>query len=339
MTQKIALFSDDDTLRDMLNQLEDCEVGYFSPSLDLDRLPNNITLAVFDFDGVPLSLLDEWEQFPRLHLRKMAVVSTENLHKVDAVLERLDNYVVRPLSKKSLIFRIEQITGSETIDRDYMAVVRSEVFTPLTTISGYSELMLSDKYSFSPEKILEFIQIIWNSVERSKNLIHYFVDWVRIENGTRYYFESFDLKELVQNIRADISSAVSDKSQQLSITIPDDVKIYGDRYKILQVIEMVLDNASKYSYEETEIEMSCAVKSGFLQCKVQDRGIGISKDFYPKVFDKWHRGENKLVWDSYGLGASLYLCKQIIEMHGGRIWFESEVGVGATFYFTLPLAE
>jgi len=329
--QKIALFSDDTNLRDMLNQLEECEVSYFATSLDLDRLPNNITLAVFDFDVVPLSLLDAWEQFPRLHLRKMAVVSTENLDKVDAVLERLDNYVVRPLS-------IQRITKAMSLmyERDLSSLLgffSTEFSSPITSLRGYIDLLLLDM--IPEDEIKKYFRIAKHNIEFIHEYIQKLKDWLKHEHGRYFVFQAVQVEEIF-----DLVLTRLEISQEIDVFIPKDLpNVLVDQSKVIFVIRVILANASIFSEPDTRIRLSCTTEHGFLVVAIADSGIGILEKEKTLIFAKFQRGIQPIAVSKGGWGLELYLCKQIIEMHGGRIWFESEVGVGTTFHFTFPLAD
>ncbi len=337
MTQ-IALFSDDTTLRDMLNQIDGFQVAYFSTELDTNQLPKNISLAIFDFDIVPLSLLDEWEQFPRLHLRKMAVVSVDNMDKVDEVLERLDNYVVRPLSVKALNFRTQEIRERRSVE--YASFIRSEIGNPLTSIRGYSNLLMSDDYGVSDEHLKSFVNVIQNNVENLNNLTHQYVDWVRIENKYGYHFEWYEIAKILSTSVESIKKQFDEKHQKLIVSIDEAIPaLFGDQYRILHVFHMLLDNASTFSPENTKTTLTIFIKDNHVNCQILDNGVGIRQEFYVHVFEKFWSDHHRPKNATYGLGLSLYLCKQIIEMHGGKIWFESKVGVGTKFIFTLPIAK
>lgn len=331
--QSIALFSDDTSLRDMLNQLEDFHVNYFSLDLNPDNLPKDITLAVFDFDVVPLSLLDEWEQFPRLHLRKMAVVSAENLTLVDAVLERLDNYIVRPLSLERATRSIK--ISCETLgDGELAYYLGFDSKSHLSSIRGYSSLISKMYDDLSSEDIIEFAEYIELNADNN----YYLIDSVRthldVEFRRIYYFKHTQLHEILDAIWS--TKQLEIKQQTLTLSTPETVlTLYVDWSKIVFVISSLLDNASKCADEYSEIELSLTIIDKSLQIIVRDSGYGIKLQFYESIFTKYARGAHSY----YGLGLSLYLSKQIIEMHGGEIWFESELGVGTTFYFTLPIAK
>ena len=102
----------------------------------------------------------------------------------------------------------------------------------------------------------------------------------------------------------------------------------------------LIDNSSKYNHKDEQIDIKVTLNHSNLLFAIKDRGWGISSEVQSHIFERFYRDyQNNDVVAQRGQGLSLYLCKQIIEMHGGKIWFESELGVGTTFYFTLPLAE
>lgn len=333
----IALFSNDTSLRGMFNQLDDCKVVYFSTELDTNTLPTDITLAVFDFDVVPLSLLDEWEQFPRLHLRKMAIVSAENIDKVDKVLNRLDNVINRPVTSKNLSFRVKQIFIAQQVAYNWSVAIRYEPQNYLTTIKGYSSLLATGQYM---EMTNKFIDIIAKNVDAIQKLIPSFHDWDQVEYRQDYDMEAFQIRDEITLLVEDFEKQTSKKNQSFTLAIPDNMPhIHGDKYKIIYVLHSLLQNASGYSNAGSSINLKIDPHEKHAFIIVNDHGMGISSEFYDDVFSQFIRETRAYATDYRGSGLSLYLCKQIIEMHGGKIWFESEVGVGTTFYFTLPLAE
>lgn len=338
--KSVALFSDDTELRDLVNQLEDYTVAYFSTEFDPKKLPKDIDLAIFDFDVVPLSLLDQWSQFPRLHLPKLVVVSAEILDKVDDILHQLDNYVVRPFLSDQLLFRINQVFGETNAVNEFNILVKYEVQNPILSIKGYASLILDSDREFSRKDILDFVNTIENNAKRTQELIHLSQFWWQVEYRKTYDFAPLDVKKITEKVTQDVEKCLAKKSQSFKLWIPDNLpSVYGDEFGIPFVLDALLDNASKYSDEKTEIQVAFTSEHGFLVCIVKDSGFGISKNSKDRIFEKFYRGDLPVVHIQQGVGLSLYLCKQIIEMHGGKIWFESEEGVGTIFYFTLPLAE
>ena len=339
MTQ-IALFSDDTTLRDMLNQIDGFQVAYFSTELDTNQLPKNISLAIFDFDIVPLSLLDEWEQFPRLHLRKMAVVSVDNLDKVDEVLGRLDSYTMHPLSASRIKHCIKLIFTTIRLS-EFANLMRSELKNPLTSIKGYSDIIQMNYANIPPEQLLQFIQTIGSSAIYMRDTIDIYSDWIKLEHGRDYSFRHEDFTHIIEWVEESLEHKFINKNYTIVKNVPENLpQVMIDNGKVYAVLESILNNSINYSDDQPKIDLQVTVGSNILMIEITDNGVGISDGFKPDIFQPLERNYlRREIYSQQGHGMSLYLAKQIIEMHGGDIWFESEVGVGTTFYFTLPLVE
>ena len=341
--KSVAIFSDDNVLRDLVNQLEDYQVAYFSTELDRANLPNDIDLGIFDFDIVPLSLLDEWSQFPRLHLPKLAVVSSDNLAEIEDVLDLLDNYIVRPFSLNRLGLSIDLVIRIGREIGEFGALFQYELRTRLEVIKGYSQIIRSsheEHIEQQQRKLTKFATPIFDNAEKAKQILLIASDWEHIEYRKQYNFTKLEMSKLLVSANQFVEKQLEQKSQVLNVWIPDNLPLISvDESKTLFLLTTLLDNASKYSAKNTHIDVRVTPDHRYIVCLVEDRGIGVSEYSYDHLFDKYYRGDNPAVYEQYGLGLSLYLSKQIIEMHGGKIWFESEEGVGTTFYFTLPLAE
>ena len=111
----------------------------------------------------------------------------------------------------------------------------------------------------------------------------------------------------------------------------------ADRDKISSVVSNYISNAIKYSPKEKTITVSCSIGNGQVIVSVKDEGMGINPEDLAKIFERYYRVETKNTRHISGFGIGLYLSSEIIERHGGRVWAESEAGVGSTFYFSLPL--
>jgi signal transduction histidine kinase len=114
-----------------------------------------------------------------------------------------------------------------------------------------------------------------------------------------------------------------------------DVLVQGDRYRLIQVITNYLSNGIKYSKGSREVELTMQHEGKTITVSVKDKGLGISKEQLPYIFNRFFRAEKTKNLEGVGLG--LYLCRQIIKAHKGNVWAESEEGKGSTFYFSIPL--
>jgi light-regulated signal transduction histidine kinase (bacteriophytochrome) len=144
-----------------------------------------------------------------------------------------------------------------------------------------------------------------------------------------------DLNELLSDVKKNLIYALEERKVDL-ILKPDFPKVTCDRIRISEVFSNLVSNAIKYTKKDTKpvIEIGWSDKKDLYEFYVKDNGIGIEKQYYDKIFQIFQRLHAKGEYE--GTGAGLTIVKKIVENHGGKIWVESEVGVGSTFYFTLP---
>jgi signal transduction histidine kinase len=171
-----------------------------------------------------------------------------------------------------------------------------------------------------------------------QTLIKGFLDLARMEAGKinldqQHFIMSDLLKECVEENR------LFSQKHQILIQPCGPVQVYADREKIGQVINNFLSNAVKYSPNGKQITVSCFITDAAqVQVNVTDEGMGISPQDTARLFDRFYRVESKNTKTISGFGIGLYLCAEIVRRHGGEVGVDSEIGVGSTFYFRLPLA-
>jgi two-component system sensor histidine kinase VicK len=145
----------------------------------------------------------------------------------------------------------------------------------------------------------------------------------------------FNLDDLLREVISEMQLTVS--SHQIHFAPCDPVEVNADRDKIGSVITNLLSNAVKYSPNGKFIEVECHIDGDMARLSVKDEGVGLRQQDSEKIFDRYHRIVTDHTKNISGFGIGLYLSAEIIERHKGRIWVESQIGVGSTFYFTLPI--
>ncbi len=217
----------------------------------------------------------------------------------------------------------------------FISSVSHELRTPLHSIIGFTKLMLQGKVA-APKDQREFLVIINKQSEHLGKLIDDLLDVSRLESGR---FETrkqrLTIKEPIHDVIDELHSLANEKgiviSENMPATLPE-VEI--DRERVMQVMTNLLGNAIKFSSNDGSILVKAEVRDSELLVQVSDHGIGIPKEAIPHVFEKFYRVKDSEYTGGTGLG--LYITKQIIEAHGGRIWVESKPNKGSTFYFTIP---
>ncbi|MEJ2759142.1 MAG: HAMP domain-containing sensor histidine kinase, partial [Anaerolineales bacterium] len=242
------------------------------------------------------------------------------------------------------IFR--DITHQVEVDRlksEFVATGSHELRTPMTPIKGYVEFLLMGGAGELNEQQLEFVQIIKGNIDRLSILVDDLLDVSRIEAGkVALSFQPINLAEIVDEAVETVLQ--QSKEDQHPVTIEpqysDDVSsIYGDPERVRQIVTNLMDNAYKYSPENSVIRIHIHKKGSFAQIDISDQGIGIFPDEHDKIFERFYRGENHMVMSTAGTGLGLSIVRELVEMHNGRIWVKSTgvPGEGSTFSFTLPL--
>jgi len=237
---------------------------------------------------------------------------------------------------------LSDITQQKEIDRmktELVSMVAHELRSPLTSISGFSELLLDPELSREQQE--EYAGIILKESNRLGDLINKFLDISRIESGRiQPKKNALDLVETVQMVVGNNSFLAAKKNIDVEVHPPDEpAEIWADSGMMEQVFINLFSNAVKYSPENTRIDVLVRQNENEVIAEVHDQGYGIPRNAIGKIFDKFFRvTEHEAVRASTGTGLGLALVKQIIELHGGRITVESEIGKGSVFTVYMPKA-
>lgn len=238
---------------------------------------------------------------------------------------------------------------------EFISFVSHELKSPMTSIKGYAQLLLSGSVGSINESQGSFITIIGRNVDRMAHLVNDLEDIARIETGNiRLDMEEVFLTEVVEEIVQSIQAQVANKKQALTVEVAPDLPIvWGDRFRLSQVLSNLVSNANKYTPEEGEIGISACRLNGrydipahieseldeaMVHIAVRDTGIGIRPEDQDTVFEKFFRADDEAMHGTPGTGLGLNITKNLIEMHNGRIWCESQYRQGTTFHVVLPIA-
>ncbi|MBC7946366.1 MAG: PAS domain S-box protein [Chitinophagaceae bacterium] len=220
---------------------------------------------------------------------------------------------------------------------EFLAVASHELKTPLTSVKAYAQLLAS-KYEKTQDAFLNNAVLkIDNQVNKMTKLVGDFLNLAKIESDKfQLNTERFAIMELVKEISYDMQLVSG--QHKIVVEQREEVEVVADREKIAQVITNLLNNAVKYSPEDKNILISVGRKNGQAKVSVIDKGIGIKREEQEKIFERFYRSKfnNNISFSGFGIG--LYISAEIIRKHSGDIGVESEFGKGATFYFTLPVA-
>jgi signal transduction histidine kinase/HAMP domain-containing protein len=233
---------------------------------------------------------------------------------------------------------VEQLKELDRSKRRFLANMSHELRTPLTNILGFSRLMMKGISGPLTEQQQSDLQIVYQDSQHLLGLINDLLDISHIEAGLmELEFQEMDLAQLIQSVMATTSALVRDKEVDLYQEIdPDIPKVQGDVTRIRQVLLRLLANAAKFT-EQGSITVRAWPTDGQVMVSISDTGMGIPDEDRGRIFEQFEQGTLENGRRPNGAGLGLALSKQFVEMHGGRIWVESEVGKGSTFTFSLPL--
>ncbi len=229
--------------------------------------------------------------------------------------------------------RLKQL---ERTRQEFVANVSHELRTPLSLIKGYVETLL-DGAKDNPEVAGKFLQTIDRNAERLKLLIEDLLTISELESGrVKLDLQSVHLRAVTEKVLADFKSRASAKQVKLVDQVPD-LRVRADADRLEQVLCNLVDNAIKYGRSEGTVSIAARPASlEQVEVSVQDDGPGIPPESIERVFERFYRVDKARSREQGGTGLGLSIVKHIIQGHGGRSWARSELGHGATFYFTLP---
>ena len=219
---------------------------------------------------------------------------------------------------------------------DFIGMVSHELKTPLTSLNAYSQMLHVKAQKNQDSFTVGALDKVMSQIKKMSSIINGFLNVSRLESGKiQLHKQEFLLNKLVKEMIEEISLTAA--KHRFALTISDSFMIEADRDKIGSVISNLLSNAVKYSPKGNFIEIKCTLTNGQALVSVKDEGMGIKKEDTERLFDRFYRVDNKNTRNISGFGIGLYLSAEIVHRHNGRIWVESELGKGSTFYFNMPL--
>ena len=247
-----------------------------------------------------------------------------NRDDADAVIGRI--YMLRDVTRE---------TEAERLRAALISTVSHELRSPLTAISGYTETLLSGG-PWDAETEQEFLGIIAASAEKLAKLVDNLLDAAKMEAGVlRLDREPLRVERIIAQV-ATRQRALS-PNHPITVTIAPDLPLAdADPFRVEQVVTNLVENAIKYSPAGGPIALR-AEGGAAITVTVSDEGIGVAPEHIEQLFDRFYRVDNSLARTTKGVGLGLFICRSVVEAHGGRIWVESEPGAGSRFRFTLPL--
>jgi PAS domain S-box-containing protein len=231
-----------------------------------------------------------------------------------------------------------QLEQLDLLRQQYLRNVSHEFRTPLTVIKGYTE-HLSQSGPPDEAAFREILRILGESSDRLMDLVDTLLEVSRVEQSSAresLRIRPLDLRELVMGSIADLQAAAGRKQVILSVDLPGPLALEGDLGLLQQVVRKLVDNAVKYNRAGGRVEIRGRVEEKDILLEVEDLGIGIAPEHLPRIFEKFYTVDGGLDRRAGGAGVGLYLVREILRLHGGRVDVESRPGQGSLFSVRLP---
>lgn len=273
--------------------------------------------------------------------------STRSSQEDLAFLARLSDHAAIAISNSQLYGEVQRANAAKS---DFVSLVAHELKNPMTSIRGYTELLAAGAVGEVNEMQAGFLDTIRSNTERMSTLVSDLNDDSKIEAGRlRLEFKSLRVGEAVEEIARSTRRQFEEKHQTLVVELPDDLPpVWADPVRLAQVLTNLVSNATKYTPEGGNVRIGASATSNqwdpggadrVIHVWVSDTGIGIAPEDQQRVFQKFFRSEDPKAREAPGAGLGLNITRSLVEMQGGRIWFESEYRRGTTFHFTVPVSE
>lgn len=230
----------------------------------------------------------------------------------------------------------------ERLKREFISIISHEIRTPLSSIRGALGLVAEGILDDDPQTAKEMLSIANNNIERLVRLVNDILALNRLESGqVNLKYQWCPAASLVQQAFSSVEALAAAHQIHLEATVPDNLWVWADPDWLVQVLVNLVNNAIKFSPAQTTITVTAEAlaSEAMIQFAVTDQGRGIPADKLQTIFGRFQQVDASDSRQKGGTGLGLAICRLIVQQHGGRIWAESELGKGSTFYFTLPHPE
>lgn len=226
--------------------------------------------------------------------------------------------------------------ASERRKDDFISMASHELKTPITSIKAFTQILQKILTKSADKRALPYLNRMDMQLDKLTHLVNDLLDLSKIQAGKlELRREYFSLPTLIKDIVDNMQLTATQHKIHVKGTITD--KVYADKERITEVILNLLSNAIKYSPQAKKIVIKMTQNKRTAIVSVQDYGVGIAKDDHKRIFDRFFQVATNGGIALPGLGIGLYLSRQIIKYHAGKIWLESTQGKGTTFYFSIPI--
>jgi signal transduction histidine kinase len=263
-------------------------------------------------------------------------VLADRMNHMSGELQRFDREQRRATAELSRLN--DQLAQTSKAKSEFLANMSHELRTPMNAMLGFTEMLLDGLYGDVPTELREPLTDIQVNGRHLLRLINDVLDLSKIEAGRmELALGEYSVREVVDIVQVSLRSLAAEKGLEFVTSVPDDLPVaYGDNRRLTQCLMNLAGNAIKFT-KQGNVEIGVELVAGEIIYRVSDTGIGIPQDELENVFAEFRQVDATVTREFGGTGLGLSITKRFVEMHGGRIWVESEVGKGCTFFFAVPL--
>src|SRR6266498_426002 len=234
---------------------------------------------------------------------------------------------------------VTQLKEIDTLKSDFVSTVSHDLRSPLTLMRGYATML--EMAGELNEQQKSYTKMIVQGVDNMAKLVNNLLDLGRIDFGVGLQVESIPVLDILERVTSSLQLQAKQKQISLGVEIPKDMPnvIEADQALLQQALYNLVENGLKYTPEGGEVTIHLQTSLSELTFAIQDSGIGIPENDQPRLFEKFYRGTNREALVQRGTGLGLAIVRSIAERHGGKVWVESQLGAGSTFYLQIPLVQ
>lgn len=243
----------------------------------------------------------------------------------------------KPVGRVCVLRDVTHFKELDALKSDFVATVSHDLRSPLTLMRGYATML--EMVGELNDQQRNYVQKILTGVESMSRLVNNLLDLGRIEAGVGLQVEKVAVPEVVDAVVKSLSLQAEQKQIRLQADLSDSIPpiIEADRVLLQQALYNLVENGIKYTPAGGSVTIRVRPRNHMLQFEVQDTGIGIAPADLPRLFEKFYRGSQREARAQRGSGLGLAIVRSIVEQHGGRVWVESTLGQGSTFYMAIPI--
>jgi PAS domain S-box-containing protein len=320
-------------LDDPINECIDCPLKDEEKGTDI--FVSKLQYGPKEYGIISLSI-------PEKHANDEEIIalSKEVVGDISFSLNNLELEATRQKAEESLIEGKIVAEEANRTKSEFLANMSHELRTPLNSVLGFSQILQKNPSNHLDDKELKYVGNIYRSGSHLLELINNILDISKVESGNMDFSpETVNIEEIIDDTIVLVEPMAKKKSIDLHLNIKaEGLEIHVDRLKFKEIMYNLLSNAIKFTPKKGTVSVTSKCVNENVQISVSDTGIGIPEEKHRSIFDPFKQVDSSSNRKYGGTGLGLALVKKYVEMHGGEIWIESEVGVGSTFTFTLPFA-